>query len=166
MQELLAWKAPEHYFFPKSPRWYVAIVVLALIAVVVAIFQANFMFLLFIIIALVVILFLANNTPKMMECALSDEGIAVIREGLTEESAEEGEFYAYPELSGFAIHHNPLDTEYSEIILRKKEKLSTYIKIMIADHSALKAKEILDYYLPEFEYEESFSDHLLKRIGL
>jgi len=166
MEEYLAWKAPEHHFFMKSPRWYVIIVVAAVVAAVVAVIESNFMFLVFVILALVVVLFLANQRPKILNCAISNEGIALITDGLTKKEAEEGEFYPYNDIDSFAIHTNPSDPEYSEIILRKKEKLSPYNKILIADRSAEKAREVLSFYLPEFEYEEPFSDHLLKIIGL
>ena len=166
MEQHLAWKAPEHHYVKKGSTWYLLSGIIASIAAIIAIWQGNMMFFVFIVIAEIAVLFLVGAEPKIVNYSIFDQGIGILPEDKKHSADQEAIFYPFTSLDSFAIHHNPLSNQYSEIILRKKEKLSTYVTIMIADQTVATAEDILGYYLDEFEYEESLTDHLLKIIGL
>ena len=123
MEQHLGWKAPEHYYVKKGSTWYLISAIIAAIAAVVAIWQGNIMFLIFIAIAEITVLFLVGSEPKTINYAISNQGIAVLAEDMKDKAEEEGHFYPFASLDSFAVHYNPLDHQYSEVILRKKEKI-------------------------------------------
>ncbi|PIR87181.1 MAG: hypothetical protein COU11_01740 [Candidatus Harrisonbacteria bacterium CG10_big_fil_rev_8_21_14_0_10_49_15] len=167
MEEYLFWSAPESHHVPKSPAWYLWNALIVLIVTVIAIWQKNLTFLIFVAVAEAIIIGLASRRPRELLHAISNEGIALAPEGLSEEKlAEEGEFFPYSEFEAFAAHENPTNDRYAELVFRRKQKLSTYLKILISYEKLTDAQQVLIHFLPEFEYEESLADHILKKIGL
>ena len=162
-QQYLRWQAPEYHYTDKTPTWYLWVVVIAVILALFAIWQKNLMFGILVIVGAVVLLGLAKHRPRMLQHTLIEKGIIAFPEGGQE---EDGRLYMFNEYAGYAINPNPLHPEYSEILLHPKKRLHTHTILMVPDELADAISDQLNYYLDEFEHEDSLIDVISKRLGL
>lgn len=139
----LRWKAPEYRFHQKGLSWYWLTIIATIVLMALAIWQGNFLFVVFIIVAELLILFWGYKKPDVVEFTIDDKGFSI----------GENTFYSYNDLEGFAISGD-------ELILKKKSKVSPYIKIIIPEKNAKRIRAFLERTLPEIEYEESLVEHI------
>jgi len=148
----IIWTAPEFRYVHKDVEWYWMTLIVAGILVLIALWQKNLLFAMFIVIAEVMTIMWAKELPKNIEFKLDKKGIHIGKI----------KFYGYEELSGFHILENNDETE---LILKTREKLHPYLKIILENNEVPEIKELLKQHLPEIEYEESLSDTIAKIIG-
>lgn len=155
MEEIkeIIWYAPEFRYHPKTASWYWLSLLAAAALLLIALWQKNLLFLLFVAVAEATLIHWAKRQPRMLKFKISQNGIF----------AGETRFYPYEELEGFHI----LDEAggFGELILKTKYKLNAYVRLEIADKDAEEIREQLKKVLNEIEYEESFSDSIGKIIG-
>lgn len=152
------WQAPEFEYRPKDVSWYWLSLIVGIILIALAVWQKNFLFMIFVIIAWLVITVMANRFPAVWEFKIDEKGINI---ALPKEKSN-GKFYPYAEIEGFDIHFGGED--YKELILKTKSKLSPYLKINIHVADEEKIKDFLLKILPQEEYNQSLVDSFLKLI--
>ena len=148
----ILWQAPEFKYQYKDISWYWLSIIIAAILILLAIWQKNMLFAIFIIIAETMVILWAKESPKILKFKLDKKGIHI----------DKIKFYDYENLSGFHIIE---EDGFGELILRTKSKLHPYIKILIKNGDIPKIKEFLKNYMDEIEYKESLTDHIEKMIG-
>jgi hypothetical protein len=141
----IRWKAPEFEYYHKDVSWYWLTIILSLLVVALAIWQRNFLFAVFAVIAEVLIIFWGRRRPQKIEFQLNDKGLAI----------GDKTFYPYGGFLGFAFGEN-------EVIFQKKNRFSPYLKVSVEESKSGEIKKLLSRYLPEIEYEESLVDHIAK----
>lgn len=141
----IKWTAWEYEFFPKDISWYWLTIIASTLITTFALWQRNFLFAVFVVIAEILILFWGRRLPKKIEFKLNDKGLTI----------DERTFYPYDGFHGFALKEN-------EIVFRKKNRLAPYLKILAEESKTGEIKKLLSRYLPEIEYEESLADHIAK----
>lgn len=141
----IKWRAPEFHYYHKGPGWYWISVMAAIVLIGFALWQKNFLFAVFIVIAELVILNWAQRRPADTDFSLDDKGLVIGGRKV----------YSYDALAGFAVKDQ-------ELILKKKSKLNPYFKILISEYDAGRIKDFLAQHLPEIEYEESLIEHLAR----
>lgn len=147
----IKWTAPEFEYHHKTHSWSWLAVIAAIILIGLALWQRNFLFAVFILISSILFLKLGHAIPRYLDVHLSEQGI-----GLGEKT-----FYPFDSLSGFATRQiDHFKDGLTEIILQKKHRLSTYVKILAPTEHIEEIRILLNKHLPEIEYEESFTDHL------
>ncbi len=147
----ISWTAPEFEYHHKEPSWYWLVVIVAGLLILIALFQKNFLFAIFVLIATVVFFKLGHQFPRHLDMRLSDQGIAM----------GENDFHPFDSLSGFATRQmDNFKDGISEIILQKKHRLSTHVKILAPTEKMEDIRVFLNKHLPEIEYEESLTDHI------
>ncbi|MDP2629549.1 MAG: hypothetical protein Q8P45_02500 [Candidatus Harrisonbacteria bacterium] len=149
---LISWQAPEFTYYEKSTGWYTASIVIAVLLVIFALVQGNILFLIFVIIAEILILYWARQIPPLIEYHLDEKGLHII----------DRSFYSYAKLSGFAIDTDHPHDPYFELILRPAQKLSTDIKVLFPVEQTDALRERLKTVLPEIDYEESLAERIIK----
>lgn len=154
------WQAPEFEYQPKSVSWYWLSAIIGIILIALAIWQKNLLFIIFVVIAWLVIIASANRFPTIWEFKIDEKGINI---ALPNEKSS-AKFYPYAEIEGFDIHFG--GEQYKELILKIKSKFSPFLKINIYFSDEEKIKNFLLKYLIKEEYEQSFSDSFSKLIGL
>lgn len=149
----LAWEAPEFKYFEKTAGWFTGSIVIAVLMGIFAIWQANFLFLIFIVIAEALVLFWGKQPPRTLTYRLTKDGI------------EQGEvvFYPFSTYDAFSIIY---DDHLAELILRPRRPLLPLTKILLPVALREELAEKLSAYIPAYDYEESFFEHMVNRLRL
>ena len=145
--------AAEYNYVKKDVSWYWVMGGLVATLIMIAIWQKNLFFALFIAIAGTILLFFGKRRPQIYNFRISDDGVCV----------GDKIFYSYDRFVSFAIHNRP--SRLDEVILRRKTAVNPYVKIPIDSKLALQAKVILKNKLPEVEYQESILDIISDWLG-
>lgn len=151
--EKFSWEAPEFLYEHKDISWYWLTIIGAGIIFLISVWQGNLLFGLFIIIAEIMLIAWAKESPRILRFTLDHDGIHI----------DKIKSYTYDELAGFHIHENSDDT--GELILKTKVRSRPVIKILSAKENLPRIKEFLSGHLTEIEYKESLVDSLEKMIG-
>ena len=147
----VTWSAPEFRYYEKSARWYWASGVVAALAIGAALFQQNFLFAAFTLLAWFVIVAWARRKPRTVSFSLTDEGFNV--DGKT--------LYPFGRLDGFAIVERTPNADTGELILRTKSTAHRFVRIMVPREHMEELRETLTGTLDEFTFEETFTEYLL-----
>lgn len=150
--EKIIWQAPEFKYRYKDVSWYWISVIAASILALIAIWQKNLLFVVFVIIAEITIIFWAKQIPQNLHFKIDKKGVYI----------DKIRFYSYEDLAGFHISEE--DGE-GELILKTKRKFHPFTKILLENCDIPKIKEFLKERLEEIEYEPSLADHIGKMIG-
>lgn len=153
-QNEITWRAAEYRYIKKGAGWYWLIGFIASALVVISLFQDNFFFAVFIVIAAAMLITLGGRKPQIFDFKINDKGVAI----------GDKIFYDYERLEGFTIRNRP--EQLDEIVFKKKATINPHIKIPIDSKLAPKVKNILETKLPEIEYQESLIDIIFERFGL
>ena len=149
-EEEIKWTAPEFEYHHKEVSWYWISAMAAIVMIAIALWRGNFLFVVFIVLAEIVIVSWAAKIPRYVDFTLSQDGLEI--HGHT--------FYPYKSFDGFAAKE--IDGELSELILKRKVHLSPYLKVLVETKDISAIKRFLNNFLPEIEYEESMFDHIAK----
>ncbi len=149
----IIWQAPEYLYQEKDVSWYWLSIIATAILVLISLWQRNFLFLVFVVIAEAMILFWAKEYPRNIEFKLDSKGIHI------------GNIKSYPfdDLEGYHIHE---ENDYaSELILKTRNRFNPHVKILISNDDTEEIKEFLQNHLNELEYDESLNDRISKMLG-
>lgn len=80
-QFTITWKAPEFEYHPKGIHWYWTSIVLAVLFMAIAIYQQNFLFSVFIVIAEILLLIWGTREPRDINFALTEKGLVIEHHG-------------------------------------------------------------------------------------
>ncbi len=149
----IRWEAAEYEFVPKSMRWHAGIGIAALVLVGIALWQQNFFFAIFILIAGIMVVILGNRHPEVIEFVLNEDGCHI------------GEAASYPfeKLESFSIRERPHRSD--ELILKRKTAMNQLIHIPIEPEMAVKIRHFLEEYVPEEEHEPSILESITDILG-
>jgi len=108
METKIRWKAPEFRYYPKTAGWYYWSIFITLIFLAFTIWQKNFLFGFFIVVAETLIISWSSKKPALLDFALDEKGLTI--------GAQKS--YSYTELKGFAKTDMDQDgSSYTELIL-------------------------------------------------
>jgi len=155
----ISWQAPEFESRPKDVSWYWLSLMIAIVILALAVWQKNFLFAIFVVIAWLVIIYLSRRLPTVWQFKIDEKGIEIS----LPKSREARKHYPYAEIDGFDIKSN--GDKYQELILKLKTKLSPYLKINIYSADEEKIKDFLLKFLPKEDYNVSLADSISKLIG-
>ncbi len=144
------WEAPEFEFYAKGPSWYWISILISVVLLAVALWQKNFLFAAFIIIAEVSVFHWASAVPRSINFEIDGVGVKIGQKHA----------YAYAELEHFAF--NKSEGEIKELIFKHRTKFKPYIKLSVAPSLVPEIRNHLANFLPEEEYEEPMADVLGK----
>ena len=154
----VSWKSPEFNFREKGINWHLWAILIGLALIGVSVWQKNFLFVAFVIIAWFVVIYWANKKPEIWKFELDENGIKMI---LPKGDFEK--FHSYSEMSGFDIHEGGKD--FKNLVFKMEAKLSPYLKVVFPGEKEKEIEEFLLKFLPREEYEASASDSFLELIG-
>lgn len=147
------WKAPEYDFHEKSERWYYISIVVALLFLVFAIWQRNYLFAFFVVISELMLILWGNHPPETIEYHLSEKGLTIGGR----------KFYSYTELKGFAESDLHVATEgHAEFLFQFKTRLHPGLKILVPKEYLKEARAALELKLPMIEIEPTILDIIEK----
>lgn len=154
--EVIEWQAPEYEYEPKTVSWYWMSLIISIILISIALWQKNFLFVVFIIIAELILIYFSNQFPKIWNFKIDNNGISIGREDIRAKTIP------FVEILGFDIH--PAGENYKELVIHTKMKLSPYIKMFISSDDEKIIGEKLSKFISHEEISPSVVDTLEKMI--
>lgn len=144
---LFHWQAPEFEVYEKDRRWisYIALVLTAIIAYAVYT-DSPIMAITFVLIGVVSYIYM-HKEPRVLDFALTSEGIVAGRE-----------IYKFENVKSFWIFYEPDGTKV--ISLHTKSFLPPYVHIPIHEENPVELREIIMRYVPEIKQEKGMMDTL------
>jgi len=154
----IEWQALEFEYYRKDVSWYWLSLIVSIILLALAVWQKNFLFAVFVIIAWLVIVYSANRLPNVWSFKIDEKGIEIS----LPKTKDNQKFYPYSEIEGFDIH--PASDQYKELVLKVKSRLSPYLKVNITANDEEKIKNFLLKYISKEKYNSSLADSFSKLI--
>lgn len=153
MEQEISWQAHEFEYHQKDIGWYYLVAIAGIIFVAVALWQQNYLFAAFLIIASGMLIYWGTARPGVMTITIADTGV----------KPNQFRFVPMTELLGFAIHEDgQRDVEWGIMLLRSKHRFAPYIKLPIPRGKMKQVRALLHNHLDEFEYDESLIDEMLR----
>lgn len=150
--EKIIWHAPEFEYIHKDIVWYWLSVVGASILFLIALWQNNLLFAIFIVISEVLFMHWAREYPKTLRFAITKKGVEI----------GDAHYLEYSQIAGFHIIHRH---DHGELILKTKNRIHPYTKVIVIAEDIPEITEFLKKHIPQMDYEESLADHFEKMIG-
>ena len=152
----IAWQAPEFEHRPKTTAWYWARVVIAILLLAMAIWQKNFIFAVFIVIAEVMLMVWGSSEPKMIPFALNDRGLTI---GGTK-------FYPFTDISSWSADAEGFfDPEWPDITLHLVHHFHTGLKVKVPRAMFLDVERVLRDHAREVPFKPTMMDVIEKLLG-
>lgn len=149
----LSWRAPDFEYREKTASWYWASMVIALLLLAAAIWQKNFFFALFIVIAEVLVLVWAERSPEEYTFVADAKGLQI----------GEKKFYAWREIESFSVLETASDLV--PVALRFKQKFKPLLKILVPRAHVEELEQLLTSLVPQVDGEHSLVDILGDFLG-
>jgi hypothetical protein len=149
----ITWQAPEFEYRPKSVSWYWMSIIVSAAIIAFAIWQRNFLFGVFVVIAEILFIAWGNEAPAVLTFVLTENDLAV---GDTKQ-------YRIDLFENFSV--NELDDDWTQLFFTFKTKLRTPLKIILPRAKVEEVQKNLKPILREVKFEPSLLDSLEKIIG-
>jgi hypothetical protein len=146
------WQAPEFEYRSKDISWYWISIIVASIIVAFAVWEKNFLFGFFVVIAEILFVTWGNVPPRTVSFSLSDKGLEI----------NNGKLHAMNTMESFSV--DSLDDAWTELIFSFRAKLRTPLRVIIPADTVEEVRKNLKGVLKEVEYEPSLLDSLEKLI--
>jgi len=134
---LKSWDVPEFESHKRSKGWYITAIIAAFLMLIFALFTANFLFAVIIIISAYIIILHDNRTPDMVKFSITDEGVIIGRR-----------FHDYDEIKNFSILFKPTQ-KLSNIYFEFNSQIKQRLSVPMINENPLQIREILLKYLSE-----------------
>ena len=151
----VSWTAPESHFFEKTNTWYIGSALLAGFLVIFSLWQGNFLFVIFIIIAEILALFWGSQVPRTLNYKVDAVGFVA-----------GDQLYRFDKLASYALVESLGGPHYYELVFTQKQTLSVYVKALVPNDVAPRLGELLTARLPAFEYTPSLAEAIMNRLGV
>lgn len=147
----IVWQAPAFKYYPKDISWYWITILISVILFFFAIWQKNFLFGVFVVVAEIAVFVLARRQPEIIEFKIDEQGVGILER-----------MFSYDELTSFCLRPDNEDKNFQELILKKKVYFNPYVIILMDAEIVPRAQAILNQKLNEEPYQDSLLDILFK----
>jgi hypothetical protein len=147
------WEAPEFEYHPKGVSWYWLSIIIAAAVTAFAIWDRNFLFGVFVVIAEILLIAWGNETPTTVNFTLTENDLSI-------GNAKNYQLNLFENFSA-----NERGSDWTEIFFTFKTKLRTPLKILAPKTKIDEIRKGLKSLLREVEFEPSLLDSLEKIIG-
>lgn len=147
------WQAPEFEYHPKGVSWYWISIIVAAAIIAFAIWERDFLFGVFILIAEVLFIAWGNEMPPTVNFVLTEKNLDI----------DDAKRHPIGLFENFSV--NELDDDWVELFFAPKAKLRTPVKIMVPKIKLEEIRKNLQPILREVNFEPSLLDALEKIIG-
>lgn len=150
----IEWQAPEFEYRDKGVSWYWLSVIIAVVLLAISVWQKNFLFSVFVVLAEVMILVWAKQKPRTVKFTVDDKGLTINGQ----------KFYPYSAIEAFGTTIGT-GNEFSEIKFLPRQGLRAIIRVKIPARRLSEIEQALLPMLKKTDIDESFLDSLEKFIG-
>ncbi len=149
------WHAPEFEHRERNVSWYWISMIVAAAIIAFAVWQKNFLFGLFIVIAEMLVIVWGNRTPRIIPFLLTDKGVRI----------EPGKLHLFSEMESFSVDEALHDEEWDTVIFHFHGTFKLPLIIKLPKEKREEVRTHVKKTLKETDYEPSFLDSLEKIIG-
>lgn len=150
LPETLSWEGPEYHHHEKDDSWNKGLFLVAVLLILFALWQRNFLFLVFIVLATWLLSYFGHRKPDTIEFMFDARGF--ITRGIRKE---------YRDLDGFAIKIDDRPGAlFNKLIIRTKSHFTPHLVIPIEKKRTAEIRTFLTEYLSEIDHEDSMVDVL------
>ncbi len=148
----ITWEAPEYEYREKGVSWYWISIIAAAAVIAFAVWQRNFLFGFFVVVAEILFIVWGNRPPRILRFTANAQGIAVAGEG--------GKFHPFKEFQNMSV--DAVGDGWAEIAFLFHAKLKTPFKCLIPEPQLAELRANLKTILREVPYEQTFLDSIEK----
>lgn len=145
----IIWEAPEYDHHAKDIAWYWVSIGIALILLVFAVWQRNYLFAFFIIVAEILIIVWAEKEPPHWHFTVNEKGVHI----------KGHKSYSYHHIHSFHVYEHEL-SPWDELLFHLKGKVHPTLMVKFPKAQAREIRQALSRHIPYVEKEESFADVL------
>ncbi len=151
---IIEWKAPEFEYSEKDVSWYWLSIIAAIAILSVAVWQKNFLFAVFVVMAEILMLVWAGRKPREISFSLDEKGLTI----------SGNKFYPYSAIENFSIGEGRSE-EWYDISLKLRHGLRQRLIVKTPTKELAKIEGFISRYAEKVEHEDSFLDSLERLIG-
>ncbi|MDE2019198.1 MAG: hypothetical protein KGJ13_02495 [Patescibacteria group bacterium] len=148
----ISWSAPEFEYRDKDVAWYWISIIAASCIIAFAVWQRDFLFGFFIVIAEILFVAWGDRFPRPVSFTLTERELSI----------EDKKSYPMSQLESWSAE--PLDDEWTELLFNFKAKLKTPLKMLVPAHLVEDIRKNLKTVLREVEHQPTLLDALEKLI--
>ncbi len=146
----LAWEAPEFEYREKTVSWYWLSILIAAIVIAFAVWQNNFLFGFFVLIAEMLLIVWGNRKPRTVHFMLTENTLVI--DGKKQYQVKDFE----------AMSVDAAAADWTEIILFTRAKLRTPLKLLFPSDRLEELRAQMKTVLKEIPYEPTVLDAIEK----
>ncbi len=146
----IAWEAPEYEYREKGTSWYWVSIIVAATIVAFSVWQGNFLFGFFIVIAEMLFLVWGNRIPRMIHFRITGTAIEIGGD----------KSHAFKDFESMGVV--PSDAGWVELVFIARAKFRTPFKIIFPSARLAELRDHMRTVLPEVPYEPTFLDTIEK----
>ena len=155
MEELkIEWSAPEFEYREKDVSWYWLSIIVAVIILSAAVWQKNFIFAIFVVMAEILMLVWAGRKPRDISFSLNEKGLTILG----------NKFYPYSAIENFSVIEGRSE-DYYDISMKLRHGFSQRVIVKTPAKDLAKIESAISRYVEKVEHEDSFLDSLERLIG-
>lgn len=152
--EVISWDAPLFFHRPNLKAVFGTSLAMALVAVLVEIYQKSIITSAFFGLLAIIIIIYALRKPAIVRIEINPLGISM-----------SGKKYTYKEIASFWTDYRP-GAGVNELSIQLKKWHSPYIKLQIANQNPIHIRSFLIKFVPEIEHEETMADTIGRILGI
>lgn len=153
---MITWHAPEFEHRPKTAVWYWTSIVIAVALILIAIWQKNYFFALFAVIAEVLVLVLGSREPRMVQFKLDEKGLHI----------DGRKSFPFVEFRHWSVDAEGFfDPDYPDIIIYTSGHFHAGTHVKVPRALLPEVQEALRRNAKEVPFEPSSMDVLEKFLG-
>jgi hypothetical protein len=146
----IKWQAPEYEYREKTVSWYWISIVVAALVIAFSIWQKNFLFGFFVVVAEILFIVWGNRTPRMVNFTMNEAGIQV----------EEGKLHPLRDIESMSV--DPLGDGWAELAFIFRAKLRVPFKVIFPEGRLTELRNALKDAIKEVPYEPTIIDSIEK----
>lgn len=146
----MKWQAPEYEYREKGPSWYWLSIIIAAVIVAFSVWEKNFLFGIFVVIAEVLLIVWGNRTPRTVGFTLTETGMDI----------EGGKRYPLKDFESVSI--DEASDGWTEIIFSFHAKLKTPLKVLFPEERLPELRTNMKTVLKEVPHEPTLIDAIEK----
>lgn len=155
-QDNFSWTAPEFEYREKKEGWYWVSIIVAILILVFAVWQRNFLFAFFVMVAEIMIIVWGEKRPKNIDFSINERGLNIGQE----------KTYSHKEVESYGFLEEA-DGEWLAMVIGFKKHIRPKVKIRIPKGAANKIRSAYEKFAPEareVEIEHSLLDAIERLI--
>lgn len=152
----IKWEAPEWEHRPKTVSWYWASIIISILILALAIWQKNFFFAVFVLIAEILVMVWGSVEPPMIKFELNEKGLRVGK----------NRFFPMRQLRAFSADLEGFsDPNHPDIVLHFNGHFRPALRIKVPRAWMQEIRKEFRAHIPELHFTPSFVEVIEKVLG-